>query len=620
MPPASIAESQTLRFITCGSVDDGKSTLIGRLLFESKSLFEDQLTELASDSRNFGSQGDSLDFALLLDGLSIEREQGITIDVSYRYFATPARRFIVADTPGHEQYTRNMVTGASTADLAVLLVDARKGILTQTLRHSFLVSLLGVRKVVVAVNKLDLVGYSADIFERIAKDYAYRAAAMGIKDPVCIPISALHGDNVVSGSTKTPWYAGPTLLEVLESVEPEDSLAAQPFRMPVQMVIRAQPEFRGYAGRIVNGSVRPGDRIRVFPSGRESTVARIVTFDGDLDAAEASRSVTLTLADDVDVGRGDMIVAHDAPPAVADQFEATLVWMDDAPLLHGRRYLLKAGSRVVGASVTRIKHKINVNTLEHMAATQLALNEIGIANLSLEHPIPFDPYEVSRDTGSFILIDPITHTTAGCGMIRFALRRSGNLRWQAYEVDKEARARQNGHKPCVVWLTGISGSGKSTIANRVEHLLHAAGIHTYILDGDNVRSRLNRDLGFTDADRVENIRRVAEVAHLMVDAGLVVLVAFISPFRAERRQARMLFDRSEFCEVFVDAPLEIAEQRDPKGLYKKARAGQLKNFTGIDSPYEFPEAPEVTIDTTTTTADAAASTILDRLRSMGVFR
>ena len=620
MPPSSIADSQTLRFITCGSVDDGKSTLIGRLLFESKSLFEDQLTELASDSRKFGSQGESLDFALLLDGLSIEREQGITIDVSYRYFATPTRRFIVADTPGHEQYTRNMVTGASTADLAVLLVDARKGILTQTLRHSFLVSLLGVRKVVVAVNKLDLVDYSAGIFERIAKDYTSRAAAMGIKDPACIPISALRGDNVVSRSTNTSWYTGPSLLEYLESVEPDHDLAARPFRMPVQMVIRAQSEFRGYAGRIVNGSVRPGDRIRVLPSGRESTIARIVTFDGDLDSADTSRSVTLTLADDVDVGRGDMIVAHDAPPAVADQFEATLVWMDDVPLLHGRRYLLKTGSRVVGASVTRIKHKINVNTLEHVAATQLALNEIGSANLSLEQPVPFDPYEVSRDTGSFILIDPITHTTAGCGMIHFALRRSGNLRWQAYEVDKETRARQNGHKPCVVWLTGISGSGKSTIANRVEHLLHLTAIHTYILDGDNVRSGLNRDLGFTDGDRVENIRRVAEVAHLMVDAGLVVLVAFISPFRAERRQARMLFDKSEFCEVFVDAPLEVAEQRDTKGLYKKARAGQLKNFTGIDSPYESPEAPELTLDTTAVSPEAAAALIVDRLRSMGVFK
>jgi bifunctional enzyme CysN/CysC len=607
-----------LRFITCGSVDDGKSTLIGRLLYESKMLFEDQLAALEADSKKFGTQGGDLDFALLLDGLTAERQQGITIDVAYRFFSTDKRHFIVADTPGHEQYTRNMVTGASTADVAVLLIDARKGVLTQTRRHSYLVSLLGIPKVALAINKLDMVGYSKDVFDRIEGEYREFAQQIGLHDVVCIPLSALKGDNVTATSANTPWYRGPTLMGFLETVEIADAVETGPFRMPVQWVNRPNLDFRGFSGRIVGGAVRPGDRIRVVPSGKESTVARIVAKDGDLDLAVAGQSITLTLDDEIDISRGDMLVAADSPPGIADQFEATLVWMSEDEMLPGRPYLLKIGAKTVGASIGPPKYKVNVNTLEHLAAKTLHQNEIGVCNLNLDQAIPFDPYVENRDTGGFILIDRMTNGTIGAGLLHFALRRSQNIHWQAIEVNKRAHAALKGHRPCVVWFTGFSGSGKSTIANIVEKKLHALGRHTYLLDGDNVRHGLNKDLGFTEADRVENIRRVAEVARLMVDAGLIVLVSFISPFRAERRFARDRVEEGEFCEVFVDTPLGVAEQRDTKGLYKKARSGNLKNFTGIDSPYESPEHPEVRIDTVADAPEDAAELVIAHLRGMGV--
>ncbi|HEY1327965.1 MAG TPA: sulfate adenylyltransferase subunit CysN [Casimicrobiaceae bacterium] len=607
-----------LRFITCGSVDDGKSTLIGRLLYESRTLFEDQLAALESDSRKFGTQGGELDFALLLDGLIAEREQGITIDVAYRFFSTDKRNFIVADTPGHEQYTRNMVTGASTADLAVILVDARKGVLTQTRRHSYLASLIGIRKVVLAVNKLDLVGYAHDVFERIEEDYRGFAGRIGLTDITCIPMSALKGDNVTTPSAHTPWYGGPTLMRYLETVEVARAEPLGPLRMVVQWVNRPNADFRGFSGRIVGGAVRPGQRVRVLPSGAESTVQRIVTMDGDLDDAIAGQSVTITLQDEIDVSRGDVIAAADAPPGIADQFEATVIWMHDEEMLPGRPYLMKIGARTTGVALATPKYKVNVNTLEHLAARTLKLNEIGVCNLSVDHAVPFDPYTENRDTGGFILIDRMTNNTVGAGLLHFALRRSQNIHWQSIDVNKDAHAALKGHRPCVVWFTGLSGAGKSTIANIVERKLHAMGRHTYLLDGDNVRHGLNRDLGFTEADRVENIRRVAEVARLMVDAGLVVLVSFISPFRAERRMARGLVQQDEFCEVFVDTPLAVAEQRDRKGLYRKARRGELVNFTGIDSPYEPPEHPEVRVDTVASTAEDAAEAVIERLRAMGV--
>ena len=607
-----------LRFLTCGSVDDGKSTLIGRLLYDSHLLDEDQLATLTADSKRVGTQGVDLDFALLLDGLTAEREQGITIDVAYRYFATDRRKFIVADTPGHEQYTRNMVTGASTADVAVILVDARKGVLTQTRRHSYIASLVGIRRVVLAVNKLDLVGYSEEVFGRIRADYLAFAGAIGLAEIVCIPLSALRGDNVTARSANTPWYDGPTLLRYLETVEAGDDAQRGPFRLLVQWVNRPDAEFRGFSGRIVGGSVRPGDRVRVLPSARESFVTRLVTRDGDLDIAVAGQSVTVTLADEIDVSRGDMLAAADAPPELGDQFEADVVWMSEAPMLPGRPYLMKIGAKTVGATITKPKHKVNVNTLEHLAARTLELNDIGVCNLHLDQMIPFDPYAENRDTGGFILIDRLTNHTIGAGLLHFALRRSQNIHWQAIEVDKAAHATLNGHRPCVVWFTGLSGAGKSTIANLVERKLHALGLHTFLLDGDNVRHGLNKDLGFTEADRVENIRRIAEVAKLMVDAGLIVLVSFISPFRAERRLARSLVADGEFCEVFVDAPLEVAEQRDRKGLYKKARRGELKNFTGIDSPYEPPEHPEIRIDTTAQAAEDAADAIVAHLSRRGI--
>jgi bifunctional enzyme CysN/CysC len=607
-----------LRFITCGSVDDGKSTLIGRLLYESQVVFDDQLAALDEDTRRFGTRGSERDLALLVDGLAAEREQGITIDVAYRYFATDKRKFIVADTPGHEQYTRNMVTGASTADLAVILVDARKGVLTQTRRHSYLARLLGIARIVLAVNKMDLVSYQRTVFEAIVADYRAFGAQIALTDITPIPISAVYGDNITQHGTNMPWFTGPTLIEHLESVPVDARLASQPFRLPVQWVNRPNGDFRGYCGHIVSGSVRAGDRVRILPAGRETEVARIVTADGDLEAAVAGQSVTLTLSAQIDVGRGDVIAAAEAAPQVADQFEATVVWLGDEPMLQGRTYLMKAGARTVSATVTPLKHKINVNTLEHTAAERLELNDIGVCELELDQPIAFEPYAENRALGGFILIDRITNGTVGAGLIHFALRRSQNVHWQALDVDKGLRARQKGQRACVLWLTGLSGAGKSTIANRIEKQLAAQGRHTYLLDGDNVRHGLNKDLGFAAQDRVENIRRVAEVSRLMVDAGLIVLVSFISPFRAERRMARALFEPGEFFEVFIDTPLAVAEGRDVKGLYRKARRGELKNFTGIDSPYETPERPEIRIDTTQLGAEEAADLVVAHLRTAGV--
>jgi len=610
-----------LRFITCGSVDDGKSTLIGRLLYDSKMLFEDQLAAMESDSKKWGTQGGDIDFALLVDGLAAEREQGITIDVAYRFFSTDRRKFIVADTPGHEQYTRNMVTGASTADVAVILIDARKGVLTQTRRHSTLVSLIGIRQVVLAINKMDLVDYDEATCRRIDADYREFAAQIGLTDITTIPLSGLKGDNIASRSAAMPWYEGPALMEFLETC-PLDDLRLQrgPLRLPVQWVNRPNLDFRGFCGVLASGSVRPGDRVRVQPSGRESVVERIVGIEGDRELAVAGESVTLTLHDEIDISRGDVISAADAPAEVADQFECNLVWMDDEPLLPGRPYLLKLGARTVNATVTEIKHKVNVNTLEHLATKTLALNEIGVCNLGLDRAVAFDPYAVNRDMGGFILIDRLSNHTVGAGMLHFALRRAHNIHLQAFDVDKAARAALLGQKPAVLWFTGLSGSGKSTIANLVTKKLYAMGRHTYLLDGDNVRHGLNRDLGFTDVDRVENIRRVAEVAKLMVDAGLIVITSFISPFSAERQLARNLLEPGEFIEVFVDVPLEVAESRDVKGLYAKARRGQLPHFTGIDSPYEAPEAAEVHLPAAAMTAEQAADRVLDKLREMGVVK
>ncbi len=603
-----------LRFITCGSVDDGKSTLIGRLLYDSKMIFEDQLAALEADSRRIGTQGGEIDFALLVDGLAAEREQGITIDVAYRFFSTDRRKFIVADTPGHEQYTRNMVTGASTADLAVILIDARKGVLTQTRRHSFLVHLLGIRKVVLAVNKMDLVGFDREVFEAIVADYRAFAAPLDFTEMLAIPISGLRGDNITAPSEMTPWYQGPSLMRHLETVEIDAEARRElPFRMAVQWVNRPHLDFRGFSGQIEAGVVRPGDAVRVLPSGRESRIARIVTADGDLEAAGAGQSVTLTLQDEVDCSRGDMIAEARRPPEVADQFECHLVWMASEPLLPGRPYWLKIGARTVSATVTELKYRINVNTLEQLPARQLELNEIAAANLSLGAGVAFEPYQTNPDLGGFILIDRMTNATVGAGMIRFALRRAHNIHWQAVDVSKASRAAAKGQTPAVLWFTGLSGAGKSTIANLVEKKLLARGRHTYLLDGDNVRHGLNRDLGFTDAERVENIRRVAEVAKLMADAGLIVLVSFISPFRSERAMARELMPAGEFVEIFVDTPLDVAEARDVKGLYGKARRGELKNFTGIDSPYEPPETPEIHIRADQMSAEAAADLIVARL-------
>lgn len=608
-----------LRFITCGSVDDGKSTLIGRLLYESKLVFSDQLASLSEDSKRFGTQGGDLDFALLVDGLAAEREQGITIDVAYRFFATEHRRFIVADTPGHEQYTRNMVTGASTADLAIILIDARKGVLTQTRRHSYLVSLLGIEHVVVAVNKLDLVDYDEGTFRAIESEYREFAERLGMPEVTCVPLSALRGDNLTELSLQTPWYTGPTLIDHLETVPGAESAASRGgFRMPVQWVNRPNLDFRGVSGTVVGGTLRPGDRIHVMPGETQTTVERIVTAGGDLGEAVTDQSVTVTLADEIDVSRGDLLVAVDDPSTVARQFQAHVVWMDQKPMLGGGRYLLKCGTRSVPAAVSPPKYVININTLDHNSATTLHLNEIGVCTVTTDEPIAFDPYKKNRDTGGFILIDRLNNATVAAGLIDHDLRRSTNVQWQQLEVSKESRATRNGHRPAVVWFTGLSGSGKSTIANLLEKLLQSAGIHTFMLDGDNIRHGVNRDLGFTDADRVENVRRIAEIAQLMAQAGLVVLVAAISPFRADRDEARRLADDGEFFEVFVDTPLAVAERRDPKHLYRKARAGDLPHFTGIDSPYEIPLGPEVHIDTMTTDAETAAHRIFDVLASARV--
>jgi bifunctional enzyme CysN/CysC len=608
-----------LRFITCGSVDDGKSTVIGRLLYESKMLFEDQLAAIENDSKKWGTQGGDIDFALLVDGLAAEREQGITIDVAYRFFSTDKRKFIVADTPGHEQYTRNMITGASTADVAVILIDARKGVLTQTRRHSYLASLIGIRKVVLAINKMDLVDYSEKIYKQIDEEYREFAKQIGLNDITSIPLSGLKGDNMLVASEKTPWFRGPTLMGFLETCEIDETRQqTQAFRLPVQWVNRPNLDFRGFCGVITGGMVKPGDRIRAQPSGRESKVSRIVSLNGDLPLAVAGQSVCITLEDEIDISRGDVISAAVAPAEVADQFEAALVWMHDEPMMPGRSYLLKIGSQTVTASITEPKYKVNVNTMEHLAAKQLGLNEIGVVNLALDRPIAFDAYTENRDTGGFILINRLTNNTVGAGMLHFALRRSHNIHMQHVDVDKIARATAKGQRPAVLWFTGLSGAGKSTIANLVEKKLHAMGRHTYLLDGDNIRHGLNKDLGFTEADRVENIRRVSEVARLMVDAGLIVMTAFISPFRSERAMARSLLGQAEFIEIHVDTPLNVAEDRDVKGLYKKARRGEIANFTGISSPYEAPEAPELRIDTTLLNSEQAADAVISRIKELGL--
>jgi bifunctional enzyme CysN/CysC len=590
---AAATDKPMLRFITCGSVDDGKSTLIGRLLFEANCVFDDQMQALESDSKKFGTQGERTDLALLVDGLQAEREQGITIDVAYRFFATAQRKFVVADTPGHEQYTRNMATGASTAQLAVLLVDARKGVLTQTRRHSRIVAMMGVRHVVLAINKMDLVGFEPAVFARIDADYRAFAADLGFASIQAIPLSALEGDNVLVASTHTPWYSGPTLMTYLNQIEVGAPEQAAPFRMPVQWVNRPNADFRGFCGRIAQGEVRPGDCVKVLPSGVTTTVKAIVVWQGERDRAVAADSITLTLTHEVALGRGDVLVAADDAPEVADQFEARLLWMSELALLPGRSYWLKLHTQEVSASVTDIKYREDIDSGKHLAAKSLGLNEIALVNLSLAQPVVFEPYAQNRTLGGFVLIDKLSFETVAAGMISFALRRAANIHWQALTVDRAARAASLQQTPRCIWFTGLSGSGKSTIANLLEKRLHAQGRHTYILDGDNLRHGLNRDLGFTEADRVENIRRVAEVARLMVDAGLLVLVSFISPFRAERELARSLFAPGEFVEVFVDASLAECERRDPKGLYAKARRGELKNFTGIDSPYEPPLAPDV---------------------------
>ncbi len=603
-----------LRFITCGSVDDGKSTLIGRLLYDSKMIFEDQLAALESDSKKIGTQGGEIDFALLVDGLAAEREQGITIDVAYRYFSTEKRKFIVADTPGHEQYTRNMITGASTADLAVILVDARKGILTQTKRHSYLAHLIGIRHLVLAVNKMDLVGYEQAAYDRIVADYAAFAESIGIAGFTSMPISGFKGDNITTQTANTPWYDGPTLIDHLDTVTldvSEDQASA--FRMPVQWVNRPNLDFRGFSGLVASGSIAPGDAVRILPGGRTSTIARVVAFGGDLPSAVAGQSVTLTVADEIDCSRGDVIVAADSPPEASDQFEATVVWMADEAMLPGRSYWLKLATQTVTATIQQPKYAINVNTMERLAAKTLELNAIGVANLSTDRPLVFEPYTDNRQLGGFILVDKITNATVAAGMLHFSLRRAQNVHWQATDIGREAHASLKNQKAAVLWFTGLSGAGKSTIANLVEMKLARMNRHTFLLDGDNVRHGLNRDLGFTDADRVENIRRVGEVAKLMTDAGLIVITAFISPFRADREMVRQMIAPGEFIEVHIDTPLAEAERRDVKGLYAKARAGKLANFTGIDSPYEAPANPEIRIDTTGMTPDEAADAIVAML-------
>jgi bifunctional enzyme CysN/CysC len=603
-----------LRFITCGSVDDGKSTLIGRLLYDSKMIFEDQLAALEADSKRMGTQGQDIDFALLVDGLAAEREQGITIDVAYRFFTTEKRKFIVADTPGHEQYTRNMVTGASTADLAIILIDARKGVLTQTKRHSYLAHLIGIKNIVLAVNKMDLVDYDVLRYEHIVDDYRCFASDIGIADFTAIPISGFKGDNIATLSVNTPWYRGKALINLLEDVELDVTGDQQkPFRLPVQWVNRPNLDFRGFAGQIASGAVRVGDTVRLLPSGKTSAVSRIVTLDGDLDAAVAGQSVTVCLADEVDCSRGDVIATSENPPQAADQFEANLVWMAEDAMIPGRAYWLKLGTQTVSATIQPPKYQVNVNTMEHLAAKTLELNAIGAAEITTDRAIVFEPYADNRALGGFILIDKLTNATVAAGMLNFSLRRAQNVHWQAIDISREAHAQQKGQSPKLLWFTGLSGSGKSTIANLVEKKLYALGRHSFLLDGDNVRHGLNKDLGFTDTDRIENIRRVGEVAKLMTDAGLIVLTAFISPFRAEREMVRAMMPAGEFLEIFIDIPLKEAERRDVKGLYKKARSGMLKNFTGIDSPYETPKKPEIRIDTTRMSPEDAAELIVEQV-------
>jgi bifunctional enzyme CysN/CysC len=603
-----------LRFITCGSVDDGKSTLIGRLLYDSKMIFEDQLDALTADSKKVGTQGQEIDFALLVDGLAAEREQGITIDVAYRFFNTEKRKFIVADCPGHEQYTRNMITGASTADLACILIDARKGVLVQTRRHSYLCHLIGIKNLVLAVNKMDLVDYDQDVFDKIVADYAEFAQSIGIESFTAMPISGFKGDNITGPSENTPWYKGPNLVEHLETVEVNSSRdLTRPFRMPVQWVNRPNLDFRGFSGLIATGEVKTGDAIRVLPSGKTSTISRIVTQDGDVETGQAGQSLTLCFTDEIDCSRGDVIALADNPPQAADQFESTVVWLADEPLHVGRAYWLKLGTQTVSATVHAPKYTVNVNTMEHVAAKTLELNAIGVAELTTDKPIVFEAYADNRTLGGYILVDKITNATVAAGMLNFSLRRAQNVHWQAIDISRDAHSGLKNQKPAVLWFTGLSGSGKSTIANLVEKKLHRMNRHTFLLDGDNVRHGLNKDLGFTEADRIENIRRVGEVAKLMADAGLIVVTAFISPFKAEREMVRSMLPEGEFFEVFIDTPLSVAEERDVKGLYKKARSGDLKNFTGIDSPYEAPANPEIRIDTTKVTPEQAAQAIVDKL-------
>ena len=620
-PSYDLGEKSLLRFITCGSVDDGKSTLIGRLLYDAKLLLEDQVASLETESKLHGTQGGELDLALLVDGLQAEREQGITIDVAYRYFSTARRKFIVADTPGHEQYTRNMATGASTAELAIILIDARKGVLTQTRRHSRIVDLLGIRHVVLAINKMDLVDYSQARFDEILADYKTFADEQGLRfaDVTAIPLSALKGDNVLEKSGDTPWYDGPSLLAHLETVDIETQ-SQEAFRFPVQWVARPDHTFRGYAGTVASGQIRPGDAVIIQPGSQQAKVSRIVTMDGDQPVAESGDAVTLCLDREIDISRGDVIADAENSVEVTDQFAAHIIWMDDqAPLLPERSYLLKLGTKTIGAAVTRLKYKEDVNSGEHLAASKLELNELGFANFSLDQPVAFEPYETSRALGGFILIDRVSNQTVAAGMVAFGLRRATNLVWQEVDVNKTARAQMNKQKPCLLWFTGFSGAGKSTIANLVEKRLHSMGQRTYLLDGDNVRHGLNKDLGFTDADRVENIRRVAEVGKLMVDAGLIVMASFISPFRSERGLARELFEDAEFIEVFVDASIEACERRDPKGLYQRARDGKIPNFTGISSPYEPPESPEIHLQTEQLTPEEAADLVVAQLQTKGAF-
>ena len=605
-------EKSLLRFITCGSVDDGKSTLIGRMLYESQMLFDDQLSALKNDSKKLGTQGDEIDFALLVDGLAAEREQGITIDVAYRFFSTDKRKYIVADTPGHEEYTRNMATGASTADVAIILIDAKQGVLTQTRRHSFIVSMVGVKKVLLAVNKLDLVDYSEDVYRQIVSDYSdFAESALDIESITAVPISALLGDNVVERSENTPWYNGETIMQYLENIEVQNQRKQASFRMPVQWVNRPNPNFRGFSGLIASGETKIGDKVRLHPGGKESTIESIVTWKGELQQAYAGQSVTITLNDEIDVSRGDIIATSTDPCGESDQFQSRILWMSADAMIPGRQYIFKSNTQSATLTLGKLKHRIEVNTLDHLPAKTLELNEIGVCNISLDKRIAYDSYDNNQTLGGFIVIDRLTNNTVGMGLIDFALHRSENIHWQKMDVSKESRAEQKSQTPKIIWFTGLSGSGKSSIANILEKKLQALGKHTITLDGDNMRHGLNRDLGFTAADRVENIRRVGEVAKLMVNSGLICITSFISPFESERKMARSLVSENEFIEVFIDTPLSVCEERDVKGLYAKARSGQIPNFTGISSPYEPPEKPEIRIDTTKLSAEAAANQIIE---------